>query len=161
VLVASGLAGMVVTVVAMLSFFSSRSFVAVTNYVSMDQQSQLALDKMSREIREVHRLTAYSPTSLTFEDADSNPLQFVYDPDVRALMRVSGGLTNTLLTDCDSLQFSIYQRNVISNTFDAYEPSFVPDAKLIQVNWSCSRQILGAKANTESVQSAKITIRHN
>jgi hypothetical protein len=152
---------MVVTVVAMLSFFSSRSFVAVTNYVSMDQQSQLALDNMSREIREVHRLTAYSPTSLTFEDADSNPLQYFYDPDSRALMRVSGGLTNALLTDCDSLQFSIYQRNVISNTFDAYDPSYVTDAKLIQVNWTCSRQILGAKANTESVQSAKITIRNN
>ncbi len=159
-MVASGLAGMVLTVVAMLSFFSSRSFVAVTNYVSMDQQSQLALDKMSREIREVHRLTAYTPSSLTFEDADSNPLQYVYDSDSRLLMRISGGLTNTLLTDCDSLQFSIYQQNVISNSFDAYDPSRVTDAKLIQVNWNCSRQILGAKVNTESVQSAKITIRN-
>jgi hypothetical protein len=31
---------------------------------------------------------------------------------------------------------------------------------MIDVSWKCSREILGAKINTESVQTAKIVIRN-
>ncbi len=161
VMIASGLALVVLLALALFSVFSGRSFVAIANYVNMDQHSQLALDKMSREIREAHRLTAYSPTSLTFLDADNNPVTFTYAPEARTLLRISDGQTNSYLTDCDSLQFGNYQRTTISNTFDAYAPAFVTNTKLVRVTWVCSRQILGAKANTESVQSAKIVIRNN
>ncbi len=161
VLVASGLALVVLSAFAMLSLFSGRSFVAMTNYVDLDQSGQLALDRMSREIRQARQLTGYSSNSLTFADADSQPLQFTYDPASRTLARSSGGQTNVLLTGCDSLQFSTYQQTVISNTFDAYDPAYVTNSRLIQVTWTCSRTILGAKANTESVQSAKITLRNH
>src|SRR5207245_1186933 len=137
-------------------FFASRSFASLANYMDLDQSSRLALDKMSREIRQARHLTYYSPTSLTFQDRDTNSVQFVFDPQARTLSRIGGGLTNTYLTDCDSLTFSNYQGTAISNTFDAYEPAYVTNTKLVQVTWVCSRQLLGAKANTESVQSAKI-----
>src|SRR5438309_9172257 len=161
VMVASALGLLAMSAVGMLSWFSSRSFAALTNYVALDQTSQLALDKMSREVRQARRLDDYSPTSLTLLDFDNNPLQFVYDADARTLVRVSGGQTNTLLTGCDFLQFSKYQHTAISNTFDAYEPAYVTNTRLIQVTWMCSRKVLGAKVNTESVQSAKIALRNN
>jgi Tfp pilus assembly protein PilW len=161
VMIASALALVAMAAVGSFSWFSSRSFVAMTNYVELDQNSQFALDKMSREIRQAHRLDTYSPTSLTFVDAENNPLTFTYDADARTLSRVSGGQTNILLTGCDFLQFSKYQHTAISNTFDAYEPAYVTNTKMIQVSWVCSRKILGAKVNTESVQSAKIALRNN
>jgi Tfp pilus assembly protein PilW len=161
VLVASGLAVVVLSAFAMLSLFSGRSFVAMANYVNLDQTSQLALDKMSREIRQARQLTSYSPTNLTFADADDNPLQFTYDPASGTLVQISGGQTNTLLTGCDSLKFSTYQGTAISNTFDAYDPAYVTNSRLIQITWTCSRAILGAKANSESVQSAKVTLRNH
>jgi type II secretory pathway pseudopilin PulG len=161
VMIAASLGLIALAVVGSLSWYSSRSFAAVANYVDLDQSSQLALDKMSREIRQARQLVSYTPTSLTFLDVDSNPLHFIYDPETRTLVRVSGGQTNTLLRGCDSLQFSKYQHTAISNTFDAYDPAFVTNSKLIQVSWMCSRTILGAKVNTESVQSAKIALRNN
>src|SRR5262245_58119731 len=88
-------------------FFSSRSFIALGNYLDLDQRTQLALDKMSREIRQVHKLTSYASTNLTFEDADG-PLSYTYNPTKQVLTRTKGGVTETLLTGCDSLQFSIY-----------------------------------------------------
>src|SRR5947207_12611689 len=94
VVVASGLGMIAMGVVSVLSVYSSRCFVAVTNYVSMDQSSQLALDKMSREIRQGLRLTDFSPTSLTIQDADNNQVKFVYDSGARSLFRVSAGQTN-------------------------------------------------------------------
>ncbi len=98
------------------------------------------------------------PASLRF---DNNPLQFVYDPDAKTLVRVSAGQTNLLLTGCDFLQFTNYQRTPTSNTFDAYQAASVTNSKVIQVTWSCSRKILGAKVNTESIQSSKIALRNN
>lgn len=159
--VAAGVGLIVVLLLMLLSFYTSRTFVAIANYVNMDQHSQLALDKMSREIRQARRLTNLSSTSLTIEDVDNKSVLFRYDPDARALVRESNGQTNTYLTDCDSLQFTNTQRTVISNTFDAYQTAYVTNSKLIQVTWVCSKSILGSKANTESVQSAKIVLRNN
>lgn len=161
VMVASAIGLLVLLVVVSLSWYSGRSFVAVANYVDLDQNSQLALDKMSREIRQAHRVTDYSPTRLSLLDIGGNPLSFVYDPDARTLVRVAGGQTSVLLSGCDSLEFAKYQHTAISNTFDAYDPAFVTNTRLIQVTWKCSRKILGAKVNTESVQSAKIALRNN
>lgn len=161
VVVASGVAVILVMVVVILGWFSSRSFAAMANYTGLEQQDQFALDKMSREIRQARKLTAFSPSSLTILDSSNNVVQFTYDPDARSLIRSSGSTTNIYLTDCDFLQFTNHQHTVISNTFDAYNPAYVTDTRLIQVTWSCSAKILGAKVNTESVQSAKIVIRNN
>lgn len=160
VMIASGLGLLVLLAVATLSMFGGRSFVAMTNYVDMDQRSQVALDKMSREIRQSRGLTAFSSTNLTFVDANGIPVQFAYDADARKLLRLSNGETSVFLTGCDSLQFGSYQHTVKSNSFNCYDPTYVTDSKLIQVTWTCSRALLGVKANTESVQSAKIAIRN-
>ena len=133
-MVASALGLVVATVIAMLAFFSTRSFVTMADYTEMNQRSQFALDKMSKEIRQTRQLTAFSTNSLTFANADGNPLSFTYSPTTRGLVRVSGGQTNTLLTDCDALQFRIYQHTMKSNTFDCYDSATVTNAWVIQVN---------------------------
>src|SRR5882757_1493957 len=79
-MMASGLGAMALLVILLLSLYSSRSFAAIANYVDMDERSQLTLDKMSREIRQSHRLVDYNPNSITIEDKNSNPVKFVYDP---------------------------------------------------------------------------------
>ena len=160
-LVASSLGLVLATVIALLTFFSTRSFVAMADYTEINQRSQFALDKMSKEIRQVRGLTAFSTNSLTFANADGIALAFTYNPSTRKLVRVSAGKTNTLLTDCDSLQFAIYQHTMKSNSFDCYDVAAVTNARVIQVNWKNSRQILGKKATTQSVQSAKIAIRNH
>ncbi len=160
-LVATALSLVVATAIAMLTYFTSRSFVAMTHYTDMNQLSRLALDKMSREIRQARQLTAYATNSLSFLDLDGNPLRFTYDSTERTLARVSGGETTTCLTDCDALQFWIYQHTVKSNTFDCYTPGCLTNARVIQVTWKCSRLILGLEATTENVESAQIALRNH
>src|SRR5437016_12279501 len=80
-LVVSGLASVVLLAVLSLSFFSSRSFAAIANYVGLDQQSRLALDKMSRDIRQAGGLTNYTATSLAFTNPDGSALNFAYNPN--------------------------------------------------------------------------------
>ncbi|MDA1272758.1 MAG: prepilin-type N-terminal cleavage/methylation domain-containing protein [Verrucomicrobia bacterium] len=146
---------------AALVFYSAHSFAAIANYVDLDHRSRIALDTMFREIRQANRLTGYTQTSLTFEDYDGAELKFEYDSTSKTLTRSKGGLpdSESLLTECVSLQFSIFQRNPIGGTYDQF-PTATPDTcKLVQLRWTCARKILGVDRNTESVQSAKIVIR--
>jgi prepilin-type N-terminal cleavage/methylation domain-containing protein len=162
-MVAMALSLLVATAVAMLAFFSSRSFVAMADYTDMNQRSRLALDKMSKDIRQARQLTFYSTDSLTFQDVNGNSLQFTYNAPGHPgeLVRVSGGQTNSYLTNCDSLTFTNYQHTVKSGTFDCYDPAYVTNTRVIQVTWICSHTILGIKATTEIVQSAQIVMRNH
>jgi hypothetical protein len=158
--VASGVGAILFAGVMCMFWFANRSFASLTNYLDLDQKTQATLDKMSREIRQVNMLTDYSPTNLTFQNFDGSTLQYIYNPNAQTLTRISGGTSNTtLLTGCDSLQFSIYQRAPASNNFQPYPTTVIADTKVIELTWNCYRTILGGKVNTESMQSAKVVIR--
>lgn len=160
-LVAAAIAAIVGLGTAALVFYSAHSFAAIANYVDLDHRSRMALDTMSREIRQANRLTGYTSARLTFEDYDGAELTFEYDPEAKTLSRSKGGVTDSppLLTECVSLQFSIFQRNPIGGTYDQFPTATPGTCKLIQLRWTCARKILGVDRNTESVQSAKIVIR--
>ena len=159
VMVASVIGVFVLIAIMTLIFFSTRSFASLTNYLELDQKTQVTLDKMSREIRQVNKLTAYSATNLTFEDYDLGTLQYVYDSQAQTLTRTKGANSEVLLTGCDSLQFSIFQRTPNTNSFQPVSTTLVANTKVIELTWNCSRTILGSKVNNESMQSAKVVIR--
>jgi hypothetical protein len=160
-MVSSALGLVLATAVVSLSYFTSRSFAAMTNYTDLALSSRMALDKMSRDIRLQRVLTTYATNAISLQDGSGNTLQYIYNPNARTLISVSGAQTNTYLTQCDSLQFWIYQHAVISNTFDCYSPAFVTNARLVQVTWKCSRPILGVKVNTEVSESAEVALRNH
>jgi type II secretory pathway component PulJ len=160
-MVASAITSLLGLGVASLLFYSGRSFAAIANYVELDHSSRIALDQMSREIRQANRLTANTATSLTFEDYDGGELSYTYDTSAKTLRRSKNGVvdSNPLLEECDFLQFSIFQRNSVGGTYNQYAAATASTCKLVQLNWICSRKIFGVPKNTESVQSAKIVIR--
>ena len=159
-LIATAIGSLVAAGLASLTFFTARSFSAMANYVDLDHRSRMALDTMSKEIRQASRVTQADSTSLTFE-YDGGQLQYVYNGAAKTLTRLKNGVPDAkpLLEECDSLTFSIYQRNPIGGTYDQYPTATATTCKLVQLRWICSRKILGVTKNTESVQSAKIVIR--
>lgn len=148
-------------VVCSLMRYGALSFVAMANYVDLNQQSQQTLDRMTRAIRQTDLLISFTTNRIAFTNGDGSSLQFVYDKSAGKLRQVSGGQTNTLLTGCDSLTFSMYQRTPISNSFLPYSTGSTTNAKVIELDWHCYRTILSAQANTESIQSAKVVIRNH
>lgn len=147
---------------AVLSYivFSARSCNALDNYFDLNLKTQLAVDQMSQQIRQVQNLTAYSTTNLTFQDYDGGVLQYNYDPVGQMLTRTKNGARQTLLTGCNSLQFSLYQRTPLSNTFEAYSTSTSTNTKVIQLSWNCFRSAGAGRTNTEGTASALIVIRN-
>lgn len=158
-MVALGLSSVLFAGLASFTSYSSKAFASIANYVSLDADSRNALDRLTKDVRQVRRLTAHSATSLTFEDSDGTTLSYVYDPNARTLTRTANGVSSVLLTQCDRLIFSIFQRNPIGGSYDQYPTADVATCKLVNVFWVCSRQVMGETFNTETVQTAKIVIR--
>jgi Tfp pilus assembly protein PilW len=158
-MIAVGIGAMLMGALASATVYTARSFAAITNYADLDARSRNALDQLTREVRQTLVLTGFATNALTFRDYDSNILSFVYNPTNRTLVRNKTNSVQTLLTECDQLVFSIYQRNTTNSTYDQFPAASTNTCKLIQVSWICSRQIFGKKVNTESVQTAKIVIR--
>lgn len=161
-MVVMGIVSLMLTAVASFIVYTARSFVAVGNYADLDQASRYTLDVMTRDIRESRALTAFTTNTLTLTAEDNETLVYHFSPSASTLTRRKGTEAPTvMLEQCDYLRFSIYQRSP-SNNFSFYP---VTDnrwdlAKLVDVSWKCSRQILGEKVNTESVQTAKIVMRN-
>jgi hypothetical protein len=160
-MLATGLSSLIFAMVASSFLFQIKSYYGLSNYVDLDRKSRNALDLMSKQIRRAHWLSDYGTNFLAFEDADETPLRFTFDPVARTLIRTKNGVDDPkpLLTECDFLQFSIFQRNPVGGSYDQYPTAASTNCKLVQMSWICSRKIMGTTKNTESVQSAKIVIR--
>src|SRR5262245_4687944 len=118
-LFAIGVSTLVALVIVGLSINSGRNFAAMANYSDLNASNINALDQMTRDIRQAVGLTAYSSTELTFSNGSNGPpVVFTYSPFKRTLIRQQGTSTKVLLTECDSLNFAIYQRSTISNSYD-------------------------------------------
>jgi prepilin-type N-terminal cleavage/methylation domain-containing protein len=160
-LVATAVGGVVLLVLAQITFYTGRSFAALMNYTELDRYSRNALDQMVTKIRQADGLKTYTTNRMVFSYMTTNELVYQYSPTAKTLTETLSGRTKTLLEGCDVLTFAIYQRNTAAGTYDQFPATITNSAvKLVQLSWTCSRKVLGARVNTESVQSAKIVIRN-
>jgi hypothetical protein len=174
-MIAVGVGGLLLAVIASFSAYTARFFITLSNYVDLDRQSRLAMDRMGQEIRQAEKVTAYAADKITVR-VGSNQVTYAYLADAKRLTRQVGNASpQTLLTGCDSARFDIYQRQATNvdltsgvsqilgllpiSLTPAYPAATVDNAKIVQLSWNCSRSILGRTANTESSQFARIVIR--
>ena len=176
-LVAIGISGIVFVALGMMIFFSGRSYASLANYVDLDNKSRQALDRMSKEIRQVDTVTSAGTVSLPNDVVMTNrlvlsgvetngsayTLTYEYNPETQALVRTKAGGsfagTTTLLTGCTFLNFGMFQRVPKTNSFDQFDAADLATCKVVQLDWVCSRKIFNKTANTETIESAKIVIR--
>jgi len=159
-LIVMAIASIFITVMVSMSLTTGRSFAEIVNYVDLDHNNRLALDNLSREIRQVSFLSSFDPASVTFMDNDGQPVTYQYSSSNRSLTRTKNGTSTLLLNECDSLQFSMYQRAPLTNSYDLIPVTEVTNCKVIGINWTCSRSLFGRRANTEPAQAAKIVLRN-
>ena len=160
-MVAVAIGGLLFAAVLSLSAYSGHSLAGLANYVALNSDSRIALDRMTREIRQTGYLTGYHTNRLSFVDFDGQPLVYEYEPAQRALIRTKSNQREILLSDCDGVNFAIFKRNPIKGSFDHALATGPVSSKVISLSFTSSRTLLGVKMHTESVQTAKIVIRKN
>ena len=154
---------LVVCAGAVLAHSFMRSVAFLTNSVDLDTKSRLAANRISREIRNCEAIQAASSNSIVLR-LGTNLTTYAHDPVKRELKRIAPDepAGEVVLTGCDYVRFDLFQRNP---TTVAYDPNYnylaAPPAqcKVVQLNWVCSRYLLGFKANSTVMQSGKIMIR--
>jgi len=155
------LTALAATALLILSASTGRSLAEMTNYVDLDHYNRVALDKLTRELRQVRYLVsvANNKKSVTFSDKDGLDVTYTYSPPNKALLRIKSGQTTTLLKQCDSFDFQFFHRTPLSNNF-ALSSTSITNCKVVSFSWQCSRSLLGRKVNTEQGQAARIVIRN-
>jgi type II secretory pathway component PulJ len=159
VMVATVLGTLILAGAGSLMVYNVRSLAALTNYTDLDRFSRNAVDRISRDVRQAATLASFTTTELRFTFPSASDVYYTYDPRGRTLVRRQGTDRTVLLEECDALTFTVYGRNNISNSWDQFEVTTAANAKLIKLNWTCSRTILGEARNTESIQTAKVVLR--
>lgn len=167
---------LVLLVVAALTIFALKSFYAMGNYSNLEAKSRMALDRMTKDLRQAYLLLGASNTpaakGLVLVQTNSAGqavfLAYTWDSTSRTLYcQKTGGAKEAYLTECDRWDFSVYQRAPLAGQTFVFNPATngaagvnPTTAKLINMSWKCSRTLLGTPRNTESVQTAQIVLRN-
>jgi len=172
-MVGVALSSIILAMSGSLYLFGSRSFVAMGNYTDLDAKSRYALDRMSHDIREATRVTAFQNSGTTkwltvTNAATGTATTYTWNATPRTLVcQKTGQPDQVYLPECDRWDFELYQRTpqsggnyVFHPATDAHGVYDLSICKLVNMTWKCSRTILGSKMNTESVQTAQVVLRN-
>jgi hypothetical protein len=166
VLVACGLGVFVLSALLVGSVFTLRSFVAMFNYTDMDASSCTALDWMSKDIRQA-TLTSYTNNAnaraLVFqgfnEAGSSITITYTWDSNTEnVICSKTGEDDKVYLKRCTDWKFHLYDR-APSPGYVFNAASGASDCKLVELNWTCRRSVLG-QFDTESIETAQIVLRN-
>jgi hypothetical protein len=163
-LIAVGLFGVAGAAIMTMFVFGTRSFVALANYAELDKINRIALDTLTREIRQAQEVTGSTANSIAFINGDGHNVSYYFNQTTKKLVRNDSttGTSKALVSSCELLQFGVYQRNNISNTFDQYpaaDGGWSETVKVIRLTWKAQRTILGTQKTTEDIQTARVVIR--
>lgn len=137
-----------------------RAVAFLTNSVDLDAKNRLAIDRMSREIRGCDAVDTAWSNGLVLR-VGTNLVGFEYHPQTRELVRDHPDTgTEVYLKGCDYVRFDLFRRNRLSDRYNEYPTATPTNCKIVQVSWVCSRRLLGFKANTGRMESARVVIRN-
>ena len=168
-IVASGVGAIVLTILWLLTVFAFRSFAALGNYAELDGTSRRALDLMGYEIRQATHVVGIQNSGnlrwLTVANTNAMVTNtYTWDAGTAVMTwdRWEGGthLSRTNLTGCDMWTIDMYTRAPKTNDGTFNLTSDPKLCKLINMQWKCSRSILGEKVNTETVLTAQLVLRN-
>ena len=175
-MVGVAIGALVMAAIAGFSLYSLRSFVALSNYADLDEKSRHTVDEMTRQIREATAVLDIKNTGNTrwISLTNSTPgatnkyVKYTWDTQTKVLYYERTGLGPIArLTECDNWEFKLYQRTPIPGTTNLFYPATNSSgaidftiAKLVDMKWHCTRDVLGKTMQTESIQTTKIVLRN-
>lgn len=151
---------------ASLFLFSVKSFASLANYALLDVQNREAMDQLSREIRQAKAVKSYTSNStinsISIINGANQNVTFTFNANRRSLERSVSGVSEMMLTNCDLLNFSLFQRNPSNGNygvFPAASGNWTQDVKVVQLTWRTARHVPAGPVNSENIQTARIVIR--
>ncbi len=146
--------------------FSIRSMASLANYASLDQENRQAMDRLTQEIRQAKAVedcsTNGDSTSITILNGDDIPVTYLFSATNHELCRIAGGDSSVLLTNCNLLNFELFQRNPSNGNYGVFpvaSSDWTQSVKVVQLTWKTSKSLPTGLVNSENIQTARIVIR--
>jgi len=162
-MVAAGLFGVMTATVCTLYLVCTRSFSSLANYAELDKINRVAMDTLTKEIRQARIVTDVQSNSFSIINGDGMSVTYWFNPSQKQFVRSAGdGSMKVLISSCSLINFDVYQRNNIFGTWDQYPAAtnnWSQSVKVLRLTWKTARAIPGGPGVSENVQTAKIIIR--
>jgi prepilin-type N-terminal cleavage/methylation domain-containing protein len=164
-MVAVGIFGIASAALGTLFVFSTRSLAAMGNYAALDQQNRIAMDTLTREVRQAKQVNSVStsPPSITILNGADEEVTYTFSEANKTMIRQANGVSQIMLTNCNLLQFHLYQRTPSNGNYFFFPPAtnnWQKSVKLIELTWKTSKALNPTdQINSENVQTARIVIR--
>jgi hypothetical protein len=171
--VALGVASIALMILGLLSLYGLRSFAVMGNFADLDEKGRLAVDRISRDLRQAtgvvsYRSSADRKTLVLTNALAATTVTYVWDADTRTLTSEEPGESPVVyLTDCESWNPSFFQDLPQPSTVLPLLPAThstgqfeLQSARVVKMTWQCSRSVPGMKGTTESAPSLQIVLRN-
>jgi hypothetical protein len=145
--------------VGSMYLFSTKSFVAMSNYSDLNAKSRHASDIISRDIRLASGVTSVTTNQLVLH-YPSFDITYQLDSTNRTLVRSQLARDLVLLEGVKSIKFSLYQRPASGAVYEELNSATPATTKLVSFEWSCSRTVYGALRDTQTIEAAIVKLRN-
>ena len=172
VLIASTLFGIAGLALGSVYLFSTRTFAALANYSTLDQNNRNAMDRMTKEIRECDKIMSVTTNAdgniiaINLINSDGNSVTYSFDTQNQNLTRACTAdpppQVRVLVPNCQVLQFKVGQRTPDGTNFDVYPPVTPVDSiQVLNMTWKAWKRIPGSEIGTsEEIQTAHVVLRN-
>ena len=157
--IAIGVGALIVLVLVPISIYTSTSLASLANYADMNTAAFTTVDQLTKDIRSAAKVGNFSSNKVVLEYMNGPSVHYEYKPSAGTLIRKQQNNERVLLNGCKNFRFAIYQRTVVPGTYDQYPAATNSETKVVAMNWSAQRTLIGTRANQDHVYSAKVVIR--
>src|SRR5262245_20815318 len=111
VMVATGVFSIAGLALALVFMGSIKSFAAMANYAELDRENRLAMDQITKEIRQAKQVTSYhtngSGNTFSIRNGADQDVTYSFNADRKELRRTVSGVDAVMLTNCNLLNFTL------------------------------------------------------
>lgn len=159
-MVGVALTTLVALVILTIFINGSCFFQALFNYSDMNADSRLAVDQLTKDVREAGQVNSFSTNNIVLMGSDGAALTWSFDPTAQKLTRSKNGTSVVMLTGCVTLTLDVGQRNVVGGSYNVFPyATNTTTAKVVDVRWVCQRSVIGI-GQSEQIQTARVVIRN-
>ena len=155
ILIATSIGSVLMSGITSSYIFIFKSSLGVSQYVEMNRQSRLGMDRFGRDMRMAVNVTSASDSQISIEiqeEFGTRSVQYIYDAENKRLLRIEGAWTLTLIRNLEAFTLSYY--NLLgAQTVNPLE------IKKVQMEGLMSNTVLELE-NTANLVSAKFMLRN-
>lgn len=143
---------------------NARKLAKMASFPALNGQDQNATRLIAQDLRGANLIESANSDGIVLRSCSAGQttsVTYSYNRALRTLTRQDRGTSQVILTGLDDFSFSLFQRPASNAGYCTFVPATAAKANVVGCHWSCSRQLAGAKLDSEDVEIAPTMLRNH